>query len=288
MNPSIRTGAALFAAVFLLPGVETARAESFHTCTGMITSVPTTITTQGVWCMNQDLSSNLASGSLIAVGANNVTIDCNGFKLGGLSAGPGTQTTGILVMNRANVTIRGCNVRGFRRAVNAFGVPSSGHSIVDNRFEGITEIGVYAAGSGMEIARNLVIDTGGAPETGTDTAAIYVAGDGDVVDNRIDGVSPAGEDGSAAAHGIVVNGAAGAVVRGNRIRNVDGGIGLVYGIRVFGGTYASVTDNDLYNGQAAEMFAVYCDHEAIVAGNRVYDFGSPLTGCDDDGGNISK
>jgi hypothetical protein len=270
-----------------LLSVGSARAETFHTCKGFIASVPTTISTQGVWCMNQDLSSALASGALITVATNNVTIDCNGYKLGGLSAGIGTQTTGILSQNRMNVTIRGCNLRGFKRPVSLSGTPSAGHSVVDNRIEAATEAGVYVAGSGVEIARNFIVDTGGAP-TGLDTWAIYLEGDGDVVDNRIDGVAPAGEDGSSSTFGIEVEGPSGAVVRGNRVRNVDGGIGMVFGIAVVGGTFASVVDNDLANGTAAEMLAIYCTNEAIVTGNRVFNFGSPLTGCDDDGGNINK
>jgi hypothetical protein len=277
--------AAVLAAGLLSLG--TARAETFHACRGFITSVPTTISTQGVWCMNQDLSSTLASGTLVTVATNNVTIDCNGYKLGGLGAGIGTQTTGIGAVNRLNVTVRGCNLRGFKRPVSLTGSPSAGHSIVDNRIEAATEAGVYVAGTGVEIARNFVVDTGGAP-TGLNTWGILLQGDGDVVDNRIDGVLAAGEDGSSSTFAIEVDGASGAVVRGNRLRNVDGGIGMVFGIAVTGGTFASVVDNDLANGNAAEMLAIYCTNQAIVSGNRVYNFGSPLTGCDDDGGNISK
>ena len=37
----------------------------------------------------------LAGGAAITIATNNVTIDCNGFKLGGLSAGPSTFANGI-------------------------------------------------------------------------------------------------------------------------------------------------------------------------------------------------
>src|SRR5687768_7170485 len=74
----------------------TARAAaSYDNCTGFVTTLPATIATQGVWCLKQDLSTAITSGNAIAITANNVTLDCNGFKLGGLSAGPASTATGI-------------------------------------------------------------------------------------------------------------------------------------------------------------------------------------------------
>ena len=65
-------------------------AQSYDNCTGFITSVPAVISTQGTWCLKQDLATAIASGNAISVNANNVTLDCNDFKLGGLAAGAGT------------------------------------------------------------------------------------------------------------------------------------------------------------------------------------------------------
>jgi hypothetical protein len=48
------------------------------TCTE-ITSLPTTISTQGVYCLKKHFILNLASGAAITVTVNNVTIDCNEF-----------------------------------------------------------------------------------------------------------------------------------------------------------------------------------------------------------------
>ena len=103
--------AVLLAGVSLLP---TARAaESYDSCTAFITALPAVIGTQGTWCMNKDLATAMTSGVAISVQANNVTIDCNGFKLGGLAAGPLSTTRGIESEGRANITVRDCNVRGF-------------------------------------------------------------------------------------------------------------------------------------------------------------------------------
>ena len=86
-------------------------AQSYDNCTGFIDSVPATITTQGTWCLRKDLSTSIRFGDAITVDANNVTIDCNDFKLGGLSAGPGTKAFGIAGRERQNITVRNCNVR---------------------------------------------------------------------------------------------------------------------------------------------------------------------------------
>src|SRR4249919_2976114 len=81
-------------------------AESYDNCTGFITSLPAVISTQGTWCLKQDLSIAV-SGIAITLNANNVTINCNDFKLTGMN-----QATGIYGMKRFNNTVRHCDIRG--------------------------------------------------------------------------------------------------------------------------------------------------------------------------------
>src|SRR6185369_2787721 len=69
-------------------------AESYDNCTGFITTLPAVITTQGTWCLKQDLATAITSGNAITINTGNVTIDCNDFKLGGMSAGLATQAIG--------------------------------------------------------------------------------------------------------------------------------------------------------------------------------------------------
>ena len=88
-----------------------ARAETVN-CTP-IASLPATLSSQGVYCLKQDLSTAIASGNAITVAVNNVTIDCNGYKLGGLAAGITTRAYGIRADGRVNTVVRNCNVRGF-------------------------------------------------------------------------------------------------------------------------------------------------------------------------------
>ena len=114
MKRELLATAALLALAALLPVAPSAfAAESFDNCTGFIDTLPTTISTQGTWCLRKDVATSLSSGSAITINAPNVTIDCNGFKIGGLGAGPNSRTTGILSVNRNNVTVRNCAVRGF-------------------------------------------------------------------------------------------------------------------------------------------------------------------------------
>jgi hypothetical protein len=42
---------------------------------------------QGVWCLRKDQSTANTSGSAITINTNNVTVDCNDFKIGELAAG---------------------------------------------------------------------------------------------------------------------------------------------------------------------------------------------------------
>src|SRR5687768_721081 len=98
-----RLSAAVLVLLALCTSAPAARAgESYDNCTGTIDALPATITTQGVWCLRGDLSTSLASGIAITVETNNVTIDCNDFKLGGLAAGTATQTVGIYASGKQN------------------------------------------------------------------------------------------------------------------------------------------------------------------------------------------
>src|SRR5690606_14004821 len=77
-------------------------AETYNTCAGFIDSVPATISKQGVWCLRKNLTTNVTLGYAITIATNTATIDCNGFKIGGLAAGNGAVTAGVYADNRQN------------------------------------------------------------------------------------------------------------------------------------------------------------------------------------------
>ena len=127
----------------LLPGNARA-AQSYDNCAGFIDSLPATISTQGVWCLRKDLATSMTSGNAINITTNNVTIDCNDFKIGGLGAGNASTTSGIYANNRQNVTVRHCNVRGFHYGIIFNG--GAGHLVEDNRLDNSLYRGIYVSG----------------------------------------------------------------------------------------------------------------------------------------------
>jgi len=137
-----------------------AKAETIE-CT-VIDTIPIIITVQGVYCLKGNLASSLTSGNMIEVATNNVTIDMNGFKLGGLAAGAGTNANGIFALNRRNITIRNGSIRGFFRGIFLDGdaASSSGHLLEDLRLDGNTAIGAQVQGTGNIIRNNQVVNTG--------------------------------------------------------------------------------------------------------------------------------
>ena len=72
----------------------------------VINSLPYTITTKGLYVLNNDLDSTQTSGNLITVNASNVTIDLQGHYLSGPSNGSSNGAYGIHASERANLTIR--------------------------------------------------------------------------------------------------------------------------------------------------------------------------------------
>ena len=274
----------LSVACVLLFAPDVRAAQSYDSCDYYIDSLPALANAQGTWCLRQDLSTAIASGSAIAVTSSNVTLDCNHFKLGGLAAGAGTQAVGI-ASYRDNVTVRNCHVRGFRSGFSGSST-ETGQLVEDNRFQGNTAIGIDVAGARSTVRRNLVLDTGGST-TGTAIFAGIAAGGGvDVLDNTVDAVTAAtsGHD----AIGLFVAGpGAGGVVKGNRVRNVVGAEGSQpFAVKVFSHPN-SLIDNHLAGAAMAVDHGLYCvDASSRAQGNVINGFTFSLQGCGDAGGNI--
>jgi hypothetical protein len=201
---------ALSLAVLALPS---RAAESYANCTGYIDSLPASITTQGTWCLRKDLTTAAASGVAINVLTNNVTIDCNDFKIGNLQAGTTTRTVGVKSEGRSNITVRNCTVRGFQAGIMLAG-GAGGHWIVDNRVDLSTWAGIIVVGEGAQVRGNQVLTTGGTTDFSF-AVGIKASGGVDLLDNTVSDVLPKGSN--ASAYGIRLDANTG-TVRGNRIR----------------------------------------------------------------------
>jgi hypothetical protein len=260
-------------------------AQSYDNCNGFIDSLPATISMQGVWCLRHDLATNITSGNAIEIAANNVTIDCNDFKLGGLAAGDLSQAYGIYAGDRQNSTVRHCNVRGFHVGILLGG---AGHLVEDNRLDNnlVTGIGVY--GDHNLVQHNRVFDTGGlSPDVIQEDINAIIAS-ADIIDNTIDGVA----SDPAMALGVTGIWALGAdgLVKGNRVGGLLDNGAQAYGIYV-SGSNQSIVDNHVTAAVAATVgtgFGGPGIDSAICTSNTSMKFATTgFGGCIDNGGNTS-
>jgi len=273
-------------------------AESYDNCTGFITSLPAVISTQGTWCLKQDVNTAITTGKAITIATNNVTLDCNDFKVGGLAAGIGTQTFGIYSVDRSNVTVRHCNVRGFRHGIyigssDPFSSPG-GHAVEDNRLDGNTANGITVTGDGSTIRRNRVNDTG---QTTTYPTALGIVSQYavDILDNTVSGVfARSGGNGSAIGIDSLVN--AGGSISGNRVRGLlKDGTGLEEAI-VSDSDYAvTIRNNDLVGNATTGSIGIDCNanfygngvtDNGTTVSNEINGFATGIQGCSDDSGNV--
>jgi len=234
----------LLSLLFIGFSVVIAQAETIN-CTA-IPSLPYTISTQGIFCLTHNLDTNITTGNAIEITTNNVTIDLNGFKLGGLSAGTATQTNGIYSNEKKNITIRNGIVRGFFNGITLDDTPpygeSSGHLVEDILVDQNRQCGIFIIGTGSVIRNNRVVLTGGwtggayAPGFGIDAAGDDIR----VLNNEVVNTFGAG-----GGFGILLVNSHRGFVQGNRISQVtnSSGASASRGIDIANSDNAVITDN---------------------------------------------
>ena len=275
----------VFAALVLLAGISAIRpvhaAESYDNCAGFIDTLPATISTQGVWCLRKDLATNIASGKAIAINANNITVDCNGYKLGGLAAGTGTQAVGIQAYGRQNVVIRHCNVRGFLKGIEVYA--GAGQLIEDNALDNNTQIGLTVWADNSILRNNRVRDTGGSP-LGGDVIGIEGSGEPIFVNgNYVSGTF--GPDFTADTAGIAVSGYLSRAYDNTIYGTLKGSGGIASGLDI-GGTATSAERNLIGNvGPPALDYGINTTYSVNCFDNRVYGATSAYDACNKVSGN---
>ncbi|HEY0660323.1 MAG TPA: hypothetical protein VGD21_03230 [Lysobacter sp.] len=239
-------------------------------CTA-ISSVPTTITTQGVYCLTDDLSTAITTGAAITIDTNNVTIDCNDRKLGGLAAGSGTQASGIYANARLNIAVRNCSIRGFLHGVYLSGSNGGYHLIENNRFDLNTSYAIRTHGDGTTIRGNRVYDTGGSTVNPW-AFGINVQDNADIIDNVVAGVVATVGDGGS-ADGIVTSGNDGGEVSRNRVSGLShDGAGFNLGIWANGGRPVIRSNTIIGNvsmAGSASAWGIRCNSDLPVAVDNV-------------------
>ena len=245
-------------------------------CTA-INSLPYVITVQGVYCFTRHLSTNITTGNAIEIQANNVTIDMNGYKLGGLAAGAGTNAVGIYAIQRKNITIRNGIIRGFFFGINLADPPpyitSQGHVVRDILADQNLFVGIQALGHGMTIRSNQVVDTGTLKITGH-TNGISVWGRGNhVLDNQ---VSTTTTTSTGNAFGITLGDADNSMVKDNRVSEVVAtGTGASYGIYMTSSNDVLVRNNMI---SAADNGVYYSSSSGKYMGTLTSNVTTPFTG----------
>jgi parallel beta-helix repeat protein len=254
-------------------------AESFDNCTGFIDNLPATISTQGVWCLRKNLVTSMTSGNAITIAGNNITIDCNDFKIGGLPAGPATDASGIRTVTSLNATVRGCGIRGFRYGI--FMSSGGGHLVENNRLDQNYEMGIMAWGAGNVVRDNRVFDTGGRPDS---TYAYALWGMAHFLDNTVHGVFAEGNNPKAVGISPVQVGE----VSGNRITGLYVmGTGALT-IRAFESEYAQISFHDNYafnDGHVAGGHGILGTDTTVCSDNRMIGFEFPVS-CGVKSGNL--
>ena len=260
-------------------------ARSYDNCTGFIDSLPATLGTPGYWCMRKDLSTSMGSGNAINVAADDVTIDCNDFKLGGIAAGAATTAQGIAGSSRRNVTVRNCNIRGFATGLSLVGNNGGDHLVEDNRFDGNTSTGLRVEGDASIIRRNTVVRTGGsvaASQAGY-AQGIETYGRVDVLGNTIRGLVTA--DGTVGYSTGIFAGSGVATLADNHISGLTSkGEGQATGIWAQGSVL--MRRNVISGSWLLNSMGVYCDSGARARANVVTGFQVALMNCEDDGNTL--
>ncbi|HEY0661004.1 MAG TPA: hypothetical protein VGD21_06775 [Lysobacter sp.] len=260
-------------------------AESYANCTGFVDSVPAVITAAGTWCLRHDLASTATSGNAISIQADNVVLDCNGFKLGGLGAGASTNATGIQGGgsigsggSQYNVTVRNCTVRGFGTGISI--IPGSGNGsgylVEDNLLDQNRSAGILIGGGRNRVQRNRVINTGGRP--GGDSA-FGIRASADLIDNIVDGIAGDADQVNFSAYGIDMGGE-GYQARGNQVSGLHNkGSGAAFGLLAGGSNVLS--HNRIVAPVAVTAGAGICGYQGgcVCIGNTVANFSNPFSTC---------
>lgn len=251
-------------------------AASFDQCQHYVDTVPTVITTPGVWCLRQDLKVNAATNSVINIQASNTVLDCKGFMLDGTAVPEQSAQWAIVSDQQHGVTIRNCTVRGFLTGIAIYNTTSFGNSVLNNRILQSYGNGIEVVGDGSVIRGNAVLDTV-TTQADIGTTGIAAWGSIDIVDNLISGVRAVNSN----VAGISANEFNGHII-GNRVRGLSAGVVGNPSVAVFivGDTNVVVRDNDITGDALPLTYGLWCrSASGAVTGNVIKGMATALAEC---------
>jgi hypothetical protein len=273
----------VFALSVAVAFVTPARAET-RECKPIAT-LPAVITAPGVYCLVADHAVAMASGNAVTIGVDHVTLDCNGFVIDGRPSGTTTQASGIAAVQRNNVTVRGCSVRGFATGIRLVETAGAaipfGHLVEDNTIYGAEARGIVVNADHSTVRRNRVLETGyQALNAEVGIRTLYAV---DVEDNAVTGVY---NYSNGVSYGIYAGRNSGGTIRGNRLAFLSGGSTA---IRVVGSSDLMTIESNFISARAgyARDGIVCSAGTAVARTNIVTGAGTrALVGCEDGGGNV--
>jgi hypothetical protein len=271
-------------------------ADSYDSCTGFIRTLPATITTPGVWCLDANLLTSITTGNAIRVAGNDITVDCNGHRLDGSGGGVATDAKGIGALGHDNITVRACTIVGFRDGVSLLGENSATHRVEDNHFISNRFSGMIVAGDGSTVRRNVVRYTGGSLKPSGVAYGIRTIGSVEVRENIVNGVYPTADaKGVGHARGIYAWQSNGGSIRDNIVRGmVRKGTGSTYGVYALAGNGPKLRGNDITGvakvteaGLLSNSYGVIClEGTGFAQDNFVTGMARSYYGCTDAGDNF--
>jgi len=222
-----------------------------QTCTP-VSTVPYTITTNGVYCLTQALQTSQTSGAAITITGSNVVLDLNGFGIRGATAGVGTTAIGVQ-FSTANNVVKNGYIRGFYKGIEVTAAAANGGTTIENvMFDATRYRAIDFDGHASTIRNNYVVNVGGSTVS-ADPTAIRVTGPGNVVsENRVSNFVIGGS--TVAAVGIEASGD-GTLVEANVISGAPSTPTLMTGILLSGGADVLASDNRLLNLNAGLVFS---------------------------------
>jgi hypothetical protein len=187
-NPT-RSAALVLALLALLACLPRPARAEIGACQ-VISSLPTTITVTGRYCLDQDIAGTYNGGSALAIRADNVVFDCADHRL--TDTNPANTNAGIMIYgDHDNVTVRNCVIDGFQTGIlvqeSADG-GSSGEIIQDNTFLHIRQVAIWASMTHSLIERNQILgNTGNSNGTaiGIRLYSSYANGVGNVIRDNV-------------------------------------------------------------------------------------------------------
>ena len=283
--PAILRRAAQAGLLLLSAAYAPAMAETTQ-CT-VIATLPATISTPGVYCLESDFAYSSVSVSAITIAANNVTLDLNGHRIGNLAAGTTVGNYGVYAINQQNITVKNGTLRGFATGIllaDSASPPaiSQGHVVQGIRADQNRLIGIQVVGNGCIVRNNQVVATGGSTLAANESSiGISVSGTDDrILDNDVSGTTASG---SGNAYGVEGSAAEGLMVIRNRISETTSPAGPEYGVQILNSPHAAIRNNVVSNSLVPSSpslsVGIMMDSATdVFAANTASGFGSANSG----------